>query len=188
MKMKNALFYISIFFIFTGFFGNFIAEAKEKNIQKPIKKEECTLSIEAGVVMRNGEARPISRSKFYLLDKNLYKILIEGNFTDTDGKVLTKRDSVYITYIFSIRGGVFDQYRESNKKANLLIESHIVQSVTTDFGGKAAFEKVPPGIYYIMGFSELGSNELLWDEEVKLSPGNNSLILDQNNTAYFYNR
>ena len=64
---------------------------------------------------------------------------------------------------------------------------HILQTITTDFGGKASFQPVATGTYYLMGVTETPSGGwAVWNLRVDLKPGQNSVTLDQNNAAHAF--
>ncbi|MDQ3219604.1 MAG: hypothetical protein M3Q26_02505 [Acidobacteriota bacterium] len=61
------------------------------------------------------------------------------------------------------------------------MKPHIVQSVTTDFSGKAKFAAVAAGTYYLMGFGSTPRGFVIWNLKVALKAGETPIILDQNN-------
>lgn len=151
-------------------------------------KVESTLSFDTGIVFRSGDVKPVARTKFYLLDNSLVQILY--GMKDGEGQTATNPRSIYVNYVFGIElGSTMESFLITYNNIVTLLNPHIIQSVTTDFGGKATFKQVPPGRYYVLGYTKVGSQvmgkgSIVWDVKVDLSPGNNSLTLDQNNAAF----
>ena len=148
----------------------------------PIKTEQTsTLSFETGLVMKSGDVKPVARGTFYLLDNNLENILRSSGFQASGGSpILATFALKYVSRQLELLRGssstVFDRAMES-------VKPHIVANTTTDFSGKGQFSSVAPGTYYLMHVSEIGRNVVLWNLKVDLKPGQNSVTLDQNNTA-----
>jgi hypothetical protein len=65
-----------------------------------------------------------------------------------------------------------------------LWESHVVQSAQTDAQGRAAFQSLKPGDYWLMGRMEAGSGAAFWNQRISLSRGENRITLDQHNALY----
>src|SRR5439155_10501555 len=59
----------------------------------------------------------------------------------------------------------------------------VVQSVTTDFQGKARFTNVPAGTYYLFGYSNVGSSGAVWNLKTDVKSGENAIILDNRNAT-----
>jgi len=133
------------------------------------------LSIEAGVVYKMGGMQPVARVTFHLLDDDLENILQKAGYTGDKGSDVVTR--------YAIASQFPDQNQPFYGQAKIVIQSHIVQSVTTDFSGKAQFEGVPSGRYYIMGVTETRGGFAFWNLRVDVKPGKNSVVLDQNNAV-----
>jgi hypothetical protein len=74
-------------------------------------------------------------------------------------------------------------YKEFGPAAETALKPHIVQTVTTGFDGKATFEAVAAGTYYLMGMSSTPKGYVIWNLKVELKAGKNSVTLDQNNAV-----
>jgi len=61
---------------------------------------------------------------------------------------------------------------------------HFVQSAVTDFQGRTTFENVEPGDYWIMGATKTRSDYAFWNYKVSVKPGEDKVLLDQNNALY----
>jgi len=139
-----------------------------------------TLFIEAGLVYKSGDVKPVARTTFHLLDTSLANILesagLEAQDTLRDG--VDERDYVST---YGLRTLYPDE--EFYPKATEAISSHIVQSATTDFSGKAKFAPVPAGIYYVMAVHATARGFAAWNLKIELKDGENVLTLDQNNAT-----
>lgn len=153
-------------------------------VPQPTIIEKSTLSFDTGIVFRSGNTKPLARTTFYLLNNSLAKILLNDRLKTHEGKICETSRCVYAHFVFSNNLlGSNDSATEIYNMIATSIKPHLVDTVITDFGGKATFKAVPPGKYYIVGYSTISKNDLVWDSEVNLSPGNNSFTLDQNNTS-----
>lgn len=149
------------------------------------KRESSSLKLEAGIVYRSGDVTPISRTTFYLLDKSLFQSLYEGKLKDSKGEIVTTQKNIYITYAFACNYvNLSDRETDVYNSVLSLLKPHVIQSVTTGFKGEATFNSIPPGKYYIAGFSNISQNAMVWDVEVNLLPGSNSFTIDQNNFIF----
>lgn len=154
----------------------------------PLPSEQnSVLSLEAGLVYKSGDTKPVARTTFYLLDDELGKILREAGLQPeaSHQRIYNDVDRALVsTFASSIKFRILPQYQAFYPAAMEALKPHIIQSVTTDFGGKASFEPVPPKVYYLMGFNETPRGYAIWNLKVDLKPGQNSVTLDQNNAAY----
>lgn len=66
------------------------------------------------------------------------------------------------------------------------INEHIVLTVKTDFEGKARFEGLPPGRYFLFARTETRGGSAVWNLAIDIRPGQNSIVLDQSNAAVAY--
>lgn len=146
-------------------------------------KLESTLSFDTGIVFRSGDTKPVARTTFYLLDNSLVETLT--GYKNEKGEIVTNPRNIYIDYSSSSESrNIFDFLTERYNRIWEVLKPHVVQTITTDFGGKATFKQIPPGNYYLIGYTKMGENLMVWDVKMDLSPGNNSFTLDQNNAAY----
>jgi hypothetical protein len=143
-------------------------------------EETGTLSFDTGLVMKSGDVKPVARATFYLLNQDLVIILAVAGLQELPSSWLT-------TFARKYASRESDQFRGAEVytyfKAMAAVKPHIVATATTDFGGKGQFTAVKPGTYYLMNVTEIGSNVVLWNLEVKVKAGQNSVTLDQNNAA-----
>lgn len=149
-------------------------------------KAKSTLSFDTGIVFRTGDIKPVARTKFYLLDKDLVSILSGFSHRHPQTgitEVVTSLMGIYISYCSSENS---NEWPDRNMRVWERLTPHVVQKVTTDFSGKATFKQIPPGKYYLIGCTSMMRSTIVWNLEVDLSSGNNDLTLDQNNASYTY--
>ena len=58
-----------------------------------------------------------------------------------------------------------------------------VPTVFRRTSGKANFQEMPPGVYYVFGSTRYGDSHLLWNSRVELKPGGQTLTLTQTNAT-----
>lgn len=132
--------------------------------------DKGSVVMEAKILTKNGSSQPVSRVKFYLLDKDLDSILADAKIEDELGGGLVN------TFGLSVVNP--NQYRETNQKAYAAIKRHIVYSTTTDATGKAQIQDVKPKNYYLFGITSTKNGFAIWNAPVNINAGQNSLILD----------
>lgn len=146
----------------------------------------ATLNLEAGLVYRSGDSKPVARVDFFLLDKSAAAIVKESGVKLSDRASSTDDGSDRST-MFQL--GLALAYRSGNEGEGLAtvlaaIKQHTIKSFTTDFGGKAAVEGIPQGDYYVFGFYKSSQGFVIWNVPATLNAGSNSVVLDQNNADY----
>jgi hypothetical protein len=62
-------------------------------------------------------------------------------------------------------------------------EPLVVHAKTLDDHRRASFDGVAPGRYYLFGLGVAPSGPVVWDLRIELHPGDNTLELDEHNTA-----
>jgi hypothetical protein len=148
--------------------------------------QAASLNIEAGLVYRSGDSKPVARTDYYLLDKSAAAVIREAGVKLSD-KTSGTEDNSDRGVMFSL--GLNLAYRDvSNNEAYdaamAALKQHIIKSFTTDFGGKATIDGIPQGDYYVFGFYKSAQGFVIWNIPVTLKPGSNSLTLDQNNADF----
>jgi len=131
--------------------------------------DKSVVNIEAKILNKTGSALPVTKEKFYLLDKDLESILSQANIND-EGQGLINAFGLSV-----VNPG---KYGETNKKALAAINPHIVYSTTTDSSGKAELKDVKPKNYYLFGITKTKNGFAVWSSPVVINPGQNSLMLD----------
>lgn len=150
----------------------------------PAPKEDSILSVEAGLVYKSGDVKPVARVTFYLLDKSLDDIMNEAGLEDAKLEKFSKGAKYFAVLNFEKRkyGDVRGQYA----LAENAIKPHIIATMTTDFGGKGEFPAVKAGSYYIMGVGGPEAQVVVWNLATTLKSGKQSVTLDQENAAQIF--
>jgi hypothetical protein len=160
--------------------------------------QETVLSVEAALVFKSGDVKPVARTEFLLLDKDFETILKESDFTselpqnlkESLGKVSEispLRSFALIVQATQMKMDLPEQQKgkavinASMIKTLIATKSHIVSQTTTDFQGKAEFKDVKPGEYYLFGYTNAGESIAVWNIKTQVKSGQNSIILDQKN-------
>ncbi|MBA3240461.1 MAG: hypothetical protein H0T60_04465 [Acidobacteria bacterium] len=156
-------------------------------------KLQSTLSIEAGLVYKSGDAKPVPRTEFYLLDDDAEKILNDAKI-ERKGRLKNLKDfSLLHSYATAklcvnrlTRCPMLKESWDFVQAATEALKPHIVKSVTTGFDGKASFESVVAGTYYVMGIYLQDEAFVSWNVKVELNSESQQMILDQNNSSFIY--
>ena len=151
----------------------------------------ATLSIEAAIVFKSGDVKPVARVKFYFLDKDLGAILLDAGLKATTGSSdstePTTRESLVQCYGFALiynKSSAFPEYSTFYNAAEKVIAPHIVKETTTDFTGKASFANVAIKNYFLFGVHKTPKGVVIWNLKTELKPGANTITLDQNNADF----
>jgi hypothetical protein len=150
---------------------------------QPKVKPNSVLSIETGLVFKSGDVKPLARTEFHILDESLANILRNAGLKPPKSYGETgEADRDYVSaFAFASKYNSNPTYQEFYPRAIEALKPHIVQSVTTDFSGKAKFAPVAAGTYYIMGLGSTPRGFVIWNLKIDLKAGENPVVLDQNN-------
>jgi hypothetical protein len=156
-------------------------------------KIQSTLSIEAGLVYKTGDVKPVARTELHLLDDDAEKILKEAKVEKKGRLKKWKEVSFLDSYAAAklcvnrlTRCPALKDAWDLVKDSTAALEPHIVKSLTTGFDGKANFEPVSAGTYYVMGIYMREEGFVTWNVKVELNSVSQQLILDQNNTSMIF--
>ena len=130
------------------------------------------VSVKATIVNQQGAQKPVRQEKFYLLDENLETILKRANIEPEDGDLPT---SMGVALIDPNKRAVLQKYLAA-------IKPHIIHSITTDQSGSASFKDVKPDDYYLFGITKDGNSYAIWNQNVVVNAGENSLAINGNAT------
>ena len=159
--------------------------------------ETAILKIQAGLTMQSGVTKPVSNTKFILTKIGIPQIFQLKGITS---KVLGKssactakwagifeseklRESLGMPRIFCLYS---ETPKEDLKKIRETISAEKISEETTDFNGQASFASVPIQRVYINGLTSLGgggSSYSAWSVPIDLKPGENKLILSNDNVS-----
>lgn len=112
----------------------------------------CTLSIEAGVIFKSGDVKPVARTEFYLSNKSFASVLRElEKSRGTEKKEDETDSSVLLGFALSVDlihdGGLTDKGIAGFNEDVATLKKHVLASTISDFSGKATFKPLAPGTY-----------------------------------------
>ena len=143
--------------------------ATTTTVVEPTPTDKAEVNVEAKVMSKSGSAIPVTREKFYLLNKDLESILADAGIQDVTGRGLVNTFGMSV-----INPG---KYPDVNQKSLAAINSHVVYSTLTDAAGKAALKDVKPDSYYLFGIHKTGKGFAVWSSPVSINAGQNSLVI-----------
>jgi hypothetical protein len=133
-----------------------------------------TLSIEVGLVFKNGDVKAVARTRFYLLDEDL-RVILRTLGVDIGGGA-----PVYLGSKIAFERAI--NQNATDEKINAAIAPHIIASVVTDFSGKAKFGGLTPGTRFVYGEYQVGRENIAWNTRIELRAGADAeLVLDNSN-------
>lgn len=156
-------------------------------------KAQSTLSVEAGLVYKSGDVKPVARNEFYLLDDDAEKILRDAGI-EKRGRLRRWKEVSFVNSYAAAKLCVSRVTRcpalkdswDFARDADNALKSHVIKTVTTGFDGKASFEPVPAGTYYVMGVYLREDSFVSWNVKVELKSESQQVILDQNNSSMIF--
>ena len=136
-----------------------------------------TLAIEAGIIYKMGGNQPVGRTEFGLLNASLAILISDSGYRSRFGQIdLISAWGIDRQYPNNSNAGVLS-------RIDAAIKEHAVQTVTTDFNGRASFENLQPGSYFLFGIAQTRGGHAIWNLPIEIKAGQNSILLDQNNAA-----
>ena len=128
------------------------------------------LDIKAALIYSYGGAQPVARTKFYVLNADLNVIAQKA---DIDVKKTPLSLAITADEL---------QAKLTNKPSRFMeaMRHYVVKTVTTDFDGKAVFEDIPTGNYFLYGRAQTRSGWAIWSLPIK-TEGTQTILLDQDN-------
>jgi hypothetical protein len=177
MKAKSIL--IAALAVIIALSAATVSNAQKRKVPKAKKaavSQKGNLSIEAGIIFDSGQVNPVARAGFFLLNADAEEVIQRSS----NGQTALKDLTLDITFPGLKSGGV--------SRAMTAIEPHIVSSTITNFQGKATFQPVKTGNYYLFGFTKAGKSAVVWNLQISIKNGTNSIILDNNNAALISDR
>ena len=189
MTKKLILSFLALLLLFTIACNKTELEAN-KTVSN--SKPSAVLEIESALIYKYGGVQPNARTSFYLLDKSAKEILKsaavmpQGEKFEQTKAALAKQgqniEDANPLFWIKIASKYPDYFPGFLPKALSEIKKHIVKSTTTDLQGKAKFEGLEYGRYYIYGTVEARDGwAVIWDLPIEIKDEKQSLILDQNN-------
>ncbi len=143
------------------------------------------VDLEAGLVFNSGDVKPVGRATFYLLKENPSKLLLTQAHLDVfnsdnsrfGGNQTLDKWSMYGAVLY-MDGSLTPNFALAIKKS---IDAASVAQTTTGFDGKASFEAVPAGDYFLFGYYKFGKQTTYWSLPVTVKAGANKVVLDNDN-------
>jgi hypothetical protein len=164
------------------------ATPAERASEPPTVTKKTTLSLETGIIYRNGEVVPVARTTFYLLDDDVLTIAKSGGIQPRPDTLSIYKD-VDRSLLSDIAHALAGQYQSlyADFGANFLkvLDPHIIARFTTDFSGKATVADLEAKQYYLFGAGATRRSSALWNMRIDLAKETH-ISLDQNNAATAY--
>lgn len=154
-----------------------------------------SIDVQAAIIFQSGEVVPVARTNFYLLGRSLEDILV----TDANRQILiddlrarAPQPNDYLTeqvvkeyqgmklsgFIKNSMSSLSRRYMDTTGP---MIQAVVKFTATTDFQGNVTFKDVPPGEYYLFGWTEIRKNFVSWHVKVTVDKADQKIILDSNN-------
>ena len=162
------------------------------------KVQETTLLIQARIIYDVGRLQPAAGTPFYLLDVDPFSLNEDDLAPQNEDALKTELEKVArkvgLTNFFLLRYHAYKKtvfpYDDAKaflgavKSGRPLWGPHLIKEVTTDSEGRAKFEGINPGTYWLLGQCETSHAFTLWNVSVDVSQGPNAFLLDQDNALY----
>jgi hypothetical protein len=157
-----------------------------------IPKLTCgSLLIDAQMVLPSGETQAVARETFYLLDSDMIMLaMTKGNESSpVREKVYSEHPNLgMVAQVMDARrrnayslGAEVIQFIEQSRP---LWEPRVIKSAQTDAQGRAIFNGLKPGDYWLMGRTQSTGGAAFWNQRVSVGRGDNKITLDQTNALY----
>ena len=136
-----------------------------------LQPDKGTISLEAKVLGRgNTTPQPVRGTRFYLLRKDVETILSDADIEDESGQA-SLVNALGMSLVYPDRFGDF------SRKAMSAIGKNTAYNVTTDASGKANLKDVKPDSYYLFAVTKSGNGFVVWNSQITIQAGQNSLVL-----------
>jgi hypothetical protein len=157
---------------------------KPETAAKPVTKGK--IELEAGLVFKSGDVKPVARTNFYLLKDNAEKIIVTQEHLNLYNQEIARFGSKPKTLdkwgmyeaVLYMNGRIAPSFAIAAKKS---LESSKVASTTTGFDGKATLEDVDIGDYFLFGDYQIDKQATYWNIPVSVKAGTNKVILSNDN-------
>lgn len=167
-----------------------LAQAAQTSVAKSaplVAQGQSVLSLRATVSLKPGYPQAVARTTFHLVDNSLATILKDAGVTikgrDGKDKPAQTEDDYAIWFGFAANNLRLLPIGDFYEKAMAILKPHIVQTVISDFDGKARFAPVRMGAYYLLGVARTPKGFAVWQLKAPLDAASVSLTLDERNAA-----
>lgn len=169
------------------------AQSCNTKVETALPNQENVLSVEAALVFKSGDVKPVARTEFFLLNKSFDTILAESGFMSSiSASSLPQRikdnfsnmNKINPVKTFAVAVNVSENIETLQLPLAKVIndtKSHIAYSTTTDFQGKAQFKDIKAGEYFLFGYTKVGESVAVWNLKTEVKSGQNTITLDQKN-------
>ncbi|MFN0278552.1 MAG: hypothetical protein ACKVRN_08120 [Pyrinomonadaceae bacterium] len=143
------------------------------------------IDLEAGLVFNSGDVKPVGRATFYLLKEDPSKVILTQANLDVYNSDKSRFGTSETLEKWSMYGAVL--YMDGALTPNFAlavkksIDAASVAQATTGFDGKASFEGIPAGDYFLFGYYKFGKQTTYWRIPITVKAGANKVVLDNEN-------
>ncbi len=164
--------------------GTWEFSGEQTGLVKVIPSKTVVLNLEVGVVMQSGDAKPVARTEFYLMDGDPSEILAARGITRIDEYRNTKPVTANDVGLAILYSSLEDEQKLLGN-AMPVLKQHTIKLLETDFSGKASVNDVPIGKYYLFGATSVGKSKIIWNFPVDITL-DIKVTLDQNNAVQVF--
>ena len=132
----------------------------------------ASLAIVSGFPAQPGVPNPLAAKPYTLLHDSL------GNIVTGAGVSVPSGTSPYKALALACGNRTPDC-----QKIMDAIKANAVSAVRAEANGNATFNGIAPGTYYLMISTRYNNQGLVWSQAVQITPGSNSITLDQRNAT-----
>ncbi len=148
---------------------------------------QSALRLRATVALKPGYPQPVARTTFYLVDDSLATILKSAGVTikgrDGKDKLAQTEDDYAIWFGFGANNLRMLPIGDFYGKAMGTLKPHILQTVISDFDGKARFAPIKVGAYYLLGVARTPKGFAVWHMRAPLDQPTVELLLTERNAV-----
>lgn len=164
------------------------ASAPTVNVVQPVSPAtQSVLSMRATVSLKPGYPQAVARTTFYLVDNSLGTILKTAGLSikgrNGQNKLAQTEDDYAIWFGFGANNLRMMPIGDFYEKAMATLQPHILQTVITDFDGKARFAPVKTGDYFLLGVARTPKGFAVWQLRAPLHAAASNLILTERNAV-----
>lgn len=152
-------------------------------ISQHANAQKATLAIEAAVIYRSGDVKPVARVQFLVLDVSLPTILASTP-QPQDLSIITRDKDLQLIITYAKAALNAPEHERFFIQASAAIKPHIIASEMTGFDGRAELDNLPAKPCYIVAVARAGQSWLIWNLKAELKPGKNKILFDQNNATF----
>lgn len=151
-----------------------------------------SLAVEARAVFPAGDPRPIAQVTIHLLDADLIRLAMAEGDEHSPSHDKVHAENPRLKSLAGLMNGRRREAYSLGPDAFLLLEQsrplwepHVLRTAETDAEGRASFENLRPGQYWLMCYRWKGGGEAFWNHQVIVEKGTNRVALDEINALYF---